>query len=79
MTFWATLWYAGAVVLTLGYEGQSEDQCNQIGSIILEDIAAAYSDQEFKEQINSSLFPVDLFSFSCELQNLPIDERYAND
>jgi len=77
MTFWATLWYAGSVVLTLGYEGQTEDQCNQIGTIILEDIDTAYSDPAFKEQIDSSLFPVDLFSYSCETQNLPIDERYA--
>jgi len=78
MTFWATLWYAGAVVVSMGYEGQTEDQCNQIGEIMMYDIASAYADPDvLAEIVDIGIFPTDQFSFSCEIQFLPVDEMYA--
>ena len=77
MTFWATLWYAGAVVLTLGYEGQTEDECNMIGQQIMYGITTSYSDPEMEEVLAESPFPTHQFSFSCENEMLPVDEKYA--
>lgn len=77
MTFWATLWYAGSVVLTLGYEGQTESECNLLGQQMMYDITSSYSDPEMTEVLAESPFPTDNFSFSCEREMLPIDEKYT--
>ena len=77
MTFWATLWYAGAVVITLGYDGQTLDQCNQIGEIMMYDITNAYMDPALEADLAASPFPTDQFSFTCEAEQLPIDGKYA--
>jgi len=77
MTFWATLWYSGAVVLSMGYEGQTEDQCNHIGKMIMNDITTAYSDPDtLSDIVDIGVFPTDQFSFSCENEQLLTDERY---
>lgn len=75
MTYWMTLWYAGAVVMTMGYEGQSLDECEQLTSIILIDIANAYQDTSV--DMKDTMFPEDYFSVTCETKLLPIDEMYA--
>lgn len=77
MTFWATLWYAGSVVLTLGYEGQTEAECNLLGQQMMYDITTSYSDPEMTEVLAESPFPTDNFAFSCEKEMLPIDEKYT--
>ena len=51
MTVWATLWYAGAVVLTMGYEGQTLEQCNQLGQMMMYDISTAYADPEIEIEL----------------------------
>lgn len=77
MTYWATLWYAGSVVLSLGYEGQTLEQCNYIGEQMMYDITTAYEDPNMlSEIVNLGVFPTDEFSFSCENQMLPVDEKY---
>lgn len=76
MTFWATLWYAGSVVLTLGYEGQTLEQCNYIGEQMMYDITGAYMDPALAAELAASVFPTDEFSFACETERLPVDERY---
>lgn len=76
MTYWATLWYAGSVVVTLGTEGQSLNDCNLLGQIMMYDIATAYLDPEREAELATSVFPVDEFSFTCETERLPIDEKY---
>lgn len=77
MTYWATLWYAGTVVLTIGYEGQTKDLCKQIGEMIMYDITTAYADPDILADIvDIGVFPTDEFSFSCETEQLPTDERY---
>lgn len=78
MTYWATLYYAGAVVLSMGYEGQTLEQCNQMGQLIMQDIESAYSNPETVTEIAKlGVFPINDFSFSCETEQLPVDERYA--
>jgi hypothetical protein len=76
MTYWATLWYAGSVVITLGTEGQTLNDCNMLGQVMMYDIATAYADPLKQTELASSVFPTDQFSFTCETTRLPIDERY---
>lgn len=74
MTYWATLWYAGSVVLTLGYEGQTLGECERLSELILDDVVTAYQDDTLELEL--SMFPTNEFSVSCEDKLLPIDERY---
>lgn len=77
MTYWATLWYAGSVMITLGYEGQSFNDCNMLGRVMMFNITSAYMDPILSDDLAESPFPVvDEFSFSCETELLPINERY---
>ena len=77
MTYWATLWYAGSVVITMGYEGQTLNECNMLGQVMMYDVTTAYMDPAIQEQLADSVFPTDEFSFSCESERLPVDEKYA--
>ena len=77
MTYWATLWYAGSVVITMGYEGQTLNDCNLLGQVMMHDVTTAYMDPAIQEQLADSVFPTDEFSFSCETVRLPVDEKYA--
>lgn len=74
MTFWTTLYYAGSVVMTMGYEGQTLEQCEDLSEIIIKDINFAY-EQNIPE-LEISEFPENKFSISCETEMLPIDEAY---
>jgi hypothetical protein len=77
MTYWATLWYAGSVVITLGSEGQTLNDCNMLGQVMMYDIATAYADPTKAAELAGSVFPTaDQFSFTCETQRLPTDKRY---
>jgi hypothetical protein len=77
MTYWATLWYAGSVVLTLGSEGQTLNDCDMIGKVMMLDIVTAYADPERESLLADSVFPTDEFSFTCETVRLPVDGKYA--
>lgn len=77
LTFWATLWYAGAVVVTIGYEGQTLEQCEIITETMITNIETAYADEEAMEIIATSMFPTNQFDATCETELLPIDEEYA--
>jgi len=76
MTYWATLWYAGSVVITLGSEGQTLNDCNLLGQVMMYDIATAYMDPDRAAELADSVFSTDQFSFTCETERLPTDERY---
>lgn len=76
MTYWATIWYAGSVVLTMGYEGQTLEQCNKLGEVIMHDITTAYDDPKITSVIEESMFPEDKFYFTCEKKMLPTDKKY---
>lgn len=77
MTFWTTLWYAGAVVFSIGYEGQTQGECERLGQVIMTDIQAAYADPETKSQIlDLKVFETNQFSVSCETEMMLTDEKY---
>ena len=64
ITFWATVWYAGTVVMVLGYEGQSLDQCKTLSTIIKNDIYSTYENPT--EEIINSIYPTNKFAVTCE-------------
>lgn len=77
MTHWATLWYAGAVVMQMGYEGQTLTECESLIRAMQEDIERTYQDQTMTDEISQSMFPTNQFTVSCETESLPIDEKYT--
>lgn len=77
MTYWATLWYAGAVVLQLGSEGQTLNDCEMLTKLMISDIERSYADPVLKAQLDLSMFPTDEFSATCETEKLATDEKYA--
>lgn len=79
MTYWATLWYAGSVVISMGFEGQTLEQCNGMGEVMMFDITSSYADPEKLAEIeNIGVFPTDEFSFTCETTKMPTDEKYMS-
>ena len=74
MTFWATLWYAGSVVLTMGYEGQTLQECEALSKLMITDVVTAYDDPSV--DMSDTMFPTNEFLVSCETELLPIDEEY---
>jgi len=77
MTYWATLWYAGAVVLQLGFEGQALHDCKMLIRMMETDIINSYADPEKIDELRRSMFPTNQFAFSCETEILATDEKYA--
>lgn len=77
MTYWATLWYASAVVLQLGNEGQTLNDCEMLTTMMITDIEQSYSDPMLKAQLDLSMFPINEFTVTCETEVLVIDEKYA--
>jgi hypothetical protein len=48
-----------------------------LGQVMMYDIATAYMDPAKAAELEASVFPaVDQFSFTCETERLPTDERY---
>lgn len=74
MTFWTTLWYAGSVVMTMAFEGQTLSQCEAIAETMMIDIMNAY--EEPNPELERSIFPENNFAVTCERELLPIDEKY---
>lgn len=76
MTFWATLWYVGAVVVTMGHEGQTLSECRVLTQVMMMDVQNAYADQATMNNLATSMFPTNQFTATCETERLPIDEEY---
>jgi len=58
MTCWTTLFYAGQVVLTLGFEGETgQINCHALADEIRADIANVYADPDVKDELKYSMFP----------------------
>ena len=76
MTHWATLWYAGAVVMQMGFEGQTLNDCEMLTAMMKQDIELSYADPEKLDDLAQSMFPTNQFSVTCETEILVIDERY---
>lgn len=77
MTFWVTLWYAGAVVMQLGGNNMSLPECEALSKLMLDDIEAAYQDESKIFKLEKSIFPTNKFVTTCETEQLPIDEKYS--
>lgn len=77
MTYWATLWYAGTVVLQLGHEGQTLNDCEMLTTMMMRDVETAYENQETMNNLATSMFPTNEFEATCETEVLVIDEAYT--
>jgi hypothetical protein len=76
MTFWATLYYTGYVVTSLG-GFDTLAQCEELTSIMMSDIVAAYTVPV--TELETSMFPTNEFTVDCTSERMEIDERYTND
>lgn len=75
MTYWATLYYAGKVVVTMAYPGQTYDECVELGKVMMFDIGIGYIVEA--EVMAESMFPDQkAFTFECLTERLAIDEEY---
>jgi hypothetical protein len=72
----ATLWYAGAVVMQLGSEGQNLNDCEMLKTMMITDIEQTYSDPSKIDELSKSIFPTNQFEVTCETQLLAVDEKY---
>ncbi len=71
----ATLWYAGAVVFSMGVTGP--DACEYLADNIEADIVAAYQDPAKMEELATSRFPDPAeFRVTCDDEQLPTDPQY---
>ena len=76
MTYWATLYYAGQVVIAMGFEGQTLAQCEEITALMMSDIVSAY--EENIPELATSMFPTNEFTVDCETEQLAIAEEYLS-
>jgi hypothetical protein len=74
MTYWATLYFAGKVVLTMGYTGQTLAQCQTITKLMIEDVENHY--QVGTDNVLLSMFPTNEFTATCETEMLDVDPEY---
>jgi len=79
MEWWTTLWYAGAVVMQLGGENVSYNECVFLKDIMQKDIEQSYADPEKLDKLTQSMFPTNQFSVTCENEILAIDPKYLEE
>lgn len=72
MTYWATLWYAGNVVMTMGFEGMKQDDCELLTSAMIRDINASYAVNKPEQELLG--FDARLWTATCETERLDVDE-----
>jgi hypothetical protein len=77
MTYWATLWYAGVVVLQIGYEGQTLNDCELLARVMRADIDQSYADPTKIDELSRSMFPTNQFDISCETEVFSTDSEYT--
>ena len=76
MTYWATLWYAGTVVFSLGYEGQTFKECLDLTQFLMRDINFAYQSKGKLIDTRKPIFPVNKFTTTCQTDFLEPGELY---
>ena len=76
MTFWATLYFAGQVVITMGVEGQTLATCETLTAMMLTDIAIGYANPDDSDVLALDWFPTNQFTASCETTRLNTDPKY---
>lgn len=68
----ATLWYAGAVVATLGYNNMPLSDCENLAATMLDDIMITYDDPERVKKLDK--WPDETkWDVTCEKTNLFIE------
>ena len=73
MTYWLILYYAGAVVMTMGFEGQTLAQCEELAKLVQHDITVTYL--EDPASMEATMFPTNQFTVDCNTERKPIDEN----
>jgi hypothetical protein len=62
----ATLWYAGVVVMWMGFQGMSSDVCESIKKQMETDIENSYSDPVIAKDLLYDGFELDGWNVTCE-------------
>lgn len=70
MTYWATLWYAGQVVMTISFDGMSLEHCNELKQVIMEDIQNGFV-ENIEELEAEGFSDPSLWKATCETKELP--------
>ena len=73
MTFWATLYFTGKVVIALGFN-ELED-CNDMIATMETDTNAAYIEKP--EVFADTIFPTNQFTYVCETERKPSHADYT--
>lgn len=77
MTYWATLWYAGSAVFSIGFEGQTLQQCQDLAELMLADINQTY---KYEHQLMvDTMFPENKFKATCQAEFIEPDTKYAEE
>lgn len=66
---WATIWLSGAVVMTMGFEGMTADQCEQLRAQIDADIEAGIVEEDDRlwvETTDGDMMPWEPWEVTCE-------------
>lgn len=79
MGYWATLWYAGAVVISMGGENMSLDECENLTNSMISDINSSYSDEKKVAELKGTMFETNEFSVTCETEYKETDPRYKDE
>jgi len=76
MAYWATLWYAGVVVISMGGSELSYDECKTLTNSMITEITTSYQDEEKVAELKGTMFETNKFSVSCETKYLESDPKY---
>lgn len=76
MAYWATLWYAGVVVISMGGSELSYDECKSLTNSMITEITMSYQDEEKVAELKGTMFETNEFSVSCETKYLESDPKY---
>ncbi len=67
---WVTLWYAGFIIMTMGYPEMAVDACFSIKSRIEADIRQSYKDPMIAAELYRDGFVENGWKVTCEPKDL---------
>lgn len=76
MGYWATLWYAGAVVISMGGQEMSLNECKELTQSMITDINNSYLNEEKVAELKGTMFETNEFSVTCETEYKESDPKY---
>ena len=72
---WVTIWYAGVMVSTLGFQGLTSEQCDMLKQTVEIDIAASYAHPLTERELSVLGFPLyEKWNVTCELYDYSISD-----